>query len=157
MTVSCFSHRPYEWDCDCTYTESSWKYTFLFAHYFEAKVGRGVLLEYSICLVLTPLPRSLQSLICVRFTVGAFWKNGSFSESVLRESALLLLIISQEASKQLASSWWQWTTLHKLAFPVQPTKALVVAIERGYSNIFNTKKASSEDAQYVYMRKKIPM
>ena len=43
------------------------------------------MLEYSTCLVHTPLPHSSKSLIHMRLTVGAFWKNSSFSEHVLRE------------------------------------------------------------------------
>ena len=37
-------------------------------------------------------------------TAAAFWTNDSFDERVLQESAALVLKISQEASKQLASS-----------------------------------------------------
>ena len=32
-----------------------------------------------------PSLHSLQSLICVRLTIGAFWKNGSFTEHVPQE------------------------------------------------------------------------
>ena len=39
-----------------------------------------------------------------------------------KKSAMLLLILSQERLKQLASSWLQGTALHKLAFLVQATK-----------------------------------
>ena len=53
-----------------------------FAYYFEAKVGRGLLLEMFV-LCICPLPRSSQSLIHKRSTIGAFLNNGSFTERVL--------------------------------------------------------------------------
>ena len=52
--------------------------------------------------------RSSQSLLHTRSTIkttaAAFWKNSSFDEHVLQESAAFVCILSQEASKQLALS-----------------------------------------------------
>ena len=52
------------------------------------------------------------------------------------KSAALAFILSQEAPKQLAASvYYKWgTTPHKLAFPVQATKTLVMGRKRGDSN-----------------------
>ena len=61
--------------------------------------GGGICLNIQLVLCICPLPHSSQSLIRVRSTVGAFWKNGSFSEHVITGN------LSQEASKQIASSW----------------------------------------------------
>ena len=55
----------------------------LFAHYFEAKVGRGHLLGYSICI--HPLPPFLCTRSTITMTATAFWKNSSFTEHVLQE------------------------------------------------------------------------
>ena len=48
-------------------------------------MGKEHLLKYSICLVHTPPPSFLTIFSTHESTVGAFWKNGSFSECVLRE------------------------------------------------------------------------
>ena len=92
-----------------------------FAHYFEAEVGRGCLLEYSICLMHMPLPPFL--LIFNTHRVDKHDNCHGFLEASMnvyyRKSKVLLLILSQEASKQLA---------------MRATKTLVVASEQGYNN-----------------------
>ena len=59
-------------------------------------------------LYISPSLYSLQSLIHVKLTITrttvAFQKNGSFAGCVLWKSAVLVLILSQEALKQLAPS-----------------------------------------------------
>ena len=49
-----------------------------------------------------------------------------------------MLILSQQGSKQIASSVVTGTTPRKFTFPVQATKTLVVASELGYSNFVCT-------------------
>ena len=65
------------------YTVGSRKYPPLFAHYFEAKVGRGCWLGYSICI------SPSHPFLCVRSTIMvfalAFWKNSSFTGHVLEK------------------------------------------------------------------------
>lgn len=62
----------------------------LFAHYFEAKVWRRHLLEYSIHFVHMP-PSSfpcnlfIHARLTITMTVVAIWKNSSIAECVLRE------------------------------------------------------------------------
>ena len=73
-------------------TVSFWKYAPpppLFAHYFEAKVGRGVCSNIQLVSCIRPSLCSSQSLIHVRVTITmtavAFWKNSSFAECILWE------------------------------------------------------------------------
>ena len=63
----------------------------LLAHYFEAKVWKGYLLEYSICNVHTPfIPLSLQShkIGDITTTAMAFQNNSSFTKCVLYDVGL---------------------------------------------------------------------
>ena len=48
-----------------------------------------------------PLPTVPHTIVT---TAVPFWMNGSFDEHVVQESVVLVLKLSQEASKQLASS-----------------------------------------------------
>ena len=57
------------------------KYASPFPFYFEAKVGRGHLVENCIC----PLHRSSQSLICARSTIGFSGRMTTFAERLLWE------------------------------------------------------------------------
>ena len=63
------------------WTESSQNTPPLFPFYFEAKVGRGHLVENCIC----PLHRSSQSLICARSTIGFSGRTTTFAERLLWE------------------------------------------------------------------------
>ena len=54
-----------------------------FAHYYEVKVGREHLLEYSICLVHMPPPDpSFLTILITRKVNRDFWKNGSMVASL---------------------------------------------------------------------------
>lgn len=98
----------------------------LFAHYFD---GRLHLLKYSICLVHMPPPS-----ILVIWHSGLSGRMAASMNVCFGNSAMLLLILSWEVLKQIASSCWQVTTSRKLAFLVRATKALAVASEQGCSN-----------------------
>ena len=91
------------------------------------------LLKYSICLVHNPTALTI-FMHEVDSCMGTFWKNGSFAQRVLWEISDALLILSREASKQLALSWWQGTTSCKLTFPVQVAKALALTSECVYKH-----------------------
>jgi len=93
-------------------TISSWKYlppTPPFLHTnLRQNWGRGCLPNIQFVTCIHPSLRSSQSFrrakLTIVMTAVAFWKNCSFNECVLQEISGSLLILSQEASKQLASS-----------------------------------------------------
>ena len=107
-----------------------------FAHYFEAKVGRGHLLEYSIHLVRIPfsVPHNLE--------YGQGWQ----SRQLLQKKQQLRWMCTADNQRRFCCNkdkrhwsnfhcqWWQGMTLCKLAFSVRVTKILAVVSERGYSN-----------------------
>ena len=82
----------------CSCTVSSQNISSRFTHYFEAKVGRGCLLEYSISLMLASHPTWFLMMLHTRSTITvtavSFQKEGSFAEHVQGKSAMLMLILS---------------------------------------------------------------
>ena len=99
------SDQPLHQDsvCSGTHTISSQKYTDVFANYLEAKVWRGCLLKYFICLVHTiPSLSSLQSLIRMKLTIMTT-ATASGRIAVLlnvyhRKPPVLVSIVTREAS-----------------------------------------------------------
>lgn len=94
---------------------------------FEAKMGRGHLLEYS---VHTP-PLFLANFFVlakstITTTATEFWKNSSLLNAYYEKSAMLVFKLSHQESKQLASSVM---TRGTYAHPVRAAKSLVLSSE----------------------------
>ena len=106
----------------------------LFAHYFEAKVQRDffhLIFNLSWAYASPSVSRNLEY-AQGQLSQWLLWllkKDGSAECVYCEKSVELVLIPSREASKQLASSG---EAARKLTLPVQATKILVVASERGF-------------------------
>ena len=74
----------------CSCTVSSQNISSCFTHYFEAKVGRGCLLEYSISLVLAPHPTRFLTMLHTRSTITV--TAVAFTEHVLWEIRAVLVL-----------------------------------------------------------------
>ena len=97
------------------------------------KSGKWHLLEYSICPVHTPPPLFLTILIRARSTVGAFWKNGSFSEHVIQKISDTCV---DAKPRGIEATCIVVVTGDNLVFPVLATNAFTVASKWGYSYFF---------------------
>ena len=90
----------------CTVVSRKYAPTF-FAHYFEAKVGRGRLVEYSITLVHTPTRFIAMLHSCMVDDCSDIMEErpaASLNVYYRKSAVLVVLILSREAPKQLAIS-----------------------------------------------------